>query len=112
MALPRGAVGWSAVCDCGISCSYSLTFLLYQTKRKNPLVYKGLINRLPYAYLSEPSLQFDFVILVAGFRSRQSQHDHLYKVPFSVPSLHVYGDTDKVIQKGTVNLEIFVRISF
>ena len=52
------------------------------------------------AYLSEPAVQFDFVILVAGFRSRQSQHDHLYKVSFSVPSLHVYGDTDKVIQKG------------
>ena len=27
MALPHGAVDWSAVCDCGISCSYSLTFL-------------------------------------------------------------------------------------
>ena len=26
MALPHGAVGWSAVCDCGISRSYSLTF--------------------------------------------------------------------------------------
>ena len=25
MALPRGAMGWSAVCDCGISLSYSLT---------------------------------------------------------------------------------------
>ena len=24
--LPHGAVGWFAVCDCGISCSYSLTF--------------------------------------------------------------------------------------
>ena len=26
VALPHGAVGWSAVCDCGISWSYSLTF--------------------------------------------------------------------------------------
>ena len=26
VSLPLGAVGWSAVCDCGISCSYSLTF--------------------------------------------------------------------------------------
>ena len=26
VALPRGAVGWSEVCDCGISWSYSLTF--------------------------------------------------------------------------------------
>ena len=27
LLLPRDAVGWSAVCDCGISLSYSLTFL-------------------------------------------------------------------------------------
>ena len=26
MALPHGAVDWSAVCDCAISLSYSLTF--------------------------------------------------------------------------------------
>ena len=26
VALPHGASGWSAVCDCGISWSYSLTF--------------------------------------------------------------------------------------
>ena len=26
VTLHQGAVGWSAVCDCGISCSYSLTF--------------------------------------------------------------------------------------
>ena len=29
LALLHGAVGWSAVCDCGISLSYSLTFLLH-----------------------------------------------------------------------------------
>ena len=27
VALPHGALGWSAVCDCGISLSYSLAFL-------------------------------------------------------------------------------------
>ena len=27
VALPHGAVGWSAVCDCGISGSYSIAFL-------------------------------------------------------------------------------------
>ena len=26
VTVPHGAVGWSAVCDCGISCSYSLNF--------------------------------------------------------------------------------------
>ena len=29
MALPRGAMDLSAVCDCGISCSYSLLFTVY-----------------------------------------------------------------------------------
>ena len=28
VALPRGAMGLSVVCDCGISCSYSLTILI------------------------------------------------------------------------------------
>ena len=28
VALPHGAMGWSAVCDCGISLSYSLAFFL------------------------------------------------------------------------------------
>ena len=28
MALPHSAVGWSALCDCGILWSYSLTFFL------------------------------------------------------------------------------------
>ena len=33
MAFPRGAMGLSAVCDCGISLSYSLTiFIDVQTK--------------------------------------------------------------------------------
>ena len=30
MALSHGAMGWSEVCDCGISRSYSLAFLYYQ----------------------------------------------------------------------------------
>ena len=30
MGLLHDAMGWSAVCDCGISWSYSLTFYLYK----------------------------------------------------------------------------------
>ena len=30
VALPHGAMGWSAVCDSGISCSYSIKFRLHQ----------------------------------------------------------------------------------
>ena len=28
VAIPPGAVGWSALCDCGIPRSYSLTFFI------------------------------------------------------------------------------------
>ncbi|XP_039265729.2 esterase OVCA2-like [Styela clava] len=42
---------------------------------------------------------FKFAILVAGFRSRQSQHEKLYETVITTPSLHVIGDTDQVIQR-------------
>ena len=44
MALPLGAVSWPAVCDCGISCSYSLVFIyiyIYRTLIKP----NGINNR-------------------------------------------------------------------
>ena len=38
VCLPRGAVGWSAVCDCDVFSSYSLTFSCYLLSSilKNP----------------------------------------------------------------------------
>ena len=36
MALPRGATGLSAVCDCGISRSYSLTIFIYLDIKYDP----------------------------------------------------------------------------
>ncbi|XP_075706919.1 esterase OVCA2 isoform X2 [Rhinoderma darwinii] len=45
----------------------------------------------------DPRFQFDFAILVAGFKSRASEHAHFYKGPITVPSLHVFGETDRVI---------------
>ena len=45
-------------------------------------------------------IKFSFVILIAGFKSRQSSHQSLYSSPITIPSLHVFGDTDKVISKG------------
>ena len=35
MTLPHDAVGWSAVCECGISCSYSLTFKDYHGRKNS-----------------------------------------------------------------------------
>ena len=40
MALPRGATGLSAVCDCGISRSYSLTILNTDSKEKANICYR------------------------------------------------------------------------
>ena len=37
-SLPHGAMGLSAVCDCGISCSNSLTIFAIVLKRKRTLV--------------------------------------------------------------------------
>lgn len=42
---------------------------------------------------------FRFAILVAGFRSRSSPHDALYEKKIAIPTLHVFGETDKVIPK-------------
>ncbi|XP_013419337.1 esterase OVCA2-like [Lingula anatina] len=43
--------------------------------------------------------KFDFVMLVAGFKSHSKPHEEIYKIPITCPSLHVFGDTDKVIPK-------------
>lgn len=59
------------------------------------------------------------MIFVAGFRSRQSAHDHLYSRKITIPSLHVFGYTDRVIPKGRqqnmlheVYISIFTQLSF
>ena len=37
---------------------------------------------------------------MAGFKSRSTPHDSLYSKKISIPTLHVFGETDKVIPKG------------
>lgn len=47
---------------------------------------------------------FDFAILVAGFKSHSIQHSSMYSTsnPITMPTLHVFGDTDRVIEKGMI----------
>ena len=63
VALPRGAMGWSAVCDCGISCSYSLACVrcLEQVIPMNVCVW----SLFCYA---EVSVLFSFAIILMGKR--------------------------------------------
>lgn len=47
----------------------------------------------------EPRFRFRFAILVAGFRSACSEHQRFYEptAPVLIPSLHVFGQEDRVI---------------
>lgn len=45
----------------------------------------------------EPEFNFRFAILVAGFRSACTEHDRFYKTTLQIPSLHVFGQEDRVI---------------
>lgn len=47
----------------------------------------------------QAEMWFKFAILVAGFKSKSTPHDVLYSQKISVPTLHVFGNTDKVIEK-------------
>ncbi|KAM4699426.1 esterase OVCA2 [Discoglossus pictus] len=49
--------------------------------------------------------QFDFAILVSGFKSLAYEHTEYYQDPIAVPSLHVFGETDRVIP-GNMSQEL------
>lgn len=51
------------------------------------------------ALREQGSLSFKFAILVAAFKSRSSGHSLYYTEPIACPTLHVFGDTDRVIPK-------------
>ena len=53
VALPHGAMGWSAVCDCGISLSYSLAFFLTLGRLNYAFLQKGLSYKKLYLSNSE-----------------------------------------------------------
>ncbi|KAF7994463.1 hypothetical protein HCN44_003935 [Aphidius gifuensis] len=43
------------------------------------------------------SIKFDFAILISGFKSLCQPHQIYYNEKINLPSLHVYGETDKII---------------
>ncbi|ROT70601.1 UPF0483 protein [Penaeus vannamei] len=43
------------------------------------------------------NFDFKFAMLFAGFCSRSQAHQEIYKEQISLPSLHVFGETDKII---------------
>lgn len=48
----------------------------------------------------ELNFSFRFAILVSGFRSRLSPHTYFYKTKQTIATLHVIGETDRIVEKG------------
>ncbi|XP_068238056.1 esterase OVCA2 [Palaemon carinicauda] len=45
------------------------------------------------------SYSFKFAIFISAFKSRSVPHQYLYGEKITIPTLHVFGETDQVIQK-------------
>ncbi|KAI8743701.1 ovarian cancer-associated gene 2 protein [Biomphalaria glabrata] len=56
-----------------------------------------LVSMLCLLQQKEQKNWFKFAVLVAGFKSRSSNHDIFYLHQAAIPSLHVYGETDRII---------------
>jgi hypothetical protein len=55
-------------------------------------LYQVILLELPFS--------FRFAILVSGFRSRLSPHAHFYETKQNVATLHIIGETDRIVEKG------------
>ncbi|XP_057325571.1 esterase OVCA2 [Microplitis mediator] len=47
--------------------------------------------------LADPLIKFDFAIMISGFKSLCEPHAVFYDEKFNLPTLHVYGETDRII---------------
>ncbi|XP_036362320.1 esterase OVCA2 isoform X2 [Octopus sinensis] len=68
----------------GFSQGASLVSLLCGLREQNP----------------DGDLKFSFAIMVASFKSKSLQHQSLYEQKVTIPTLHVFGETDRVIPKS------------
>ena len=48
------------------------------------------------------NFSFKFAILVSGFKSRLAPHSHFFQVKKTIPTLHVIGETDRIVEKGKI----------
>jgi len=45
-------------------------------------------------------IEFDFAIMISGFKSLCAPHANYYDEKIDTPSLHIYGENDQVIPIG------------
>ena len=48
---------------------------------------------------------------MAAFKSRSSGHSIYYTEPITCPTLHVFGDTDRVIPKGMYSAGGYFKVA-
>lgn len=53
-----------------------------------------------YCLLVVLQIEYDFAILISGFKSLCAPHAKYYDEEIVMPSLHVYGENDQVIPTG------------
>ena len=53
-----------------------------------------------FVYVSDARFKFRFALLCAGFKSKSTKHAKYYDTQISCPSLHIFGESDKVIAGG------------
>lgn len=46
-------------------------------------------------------IKFNFAIMAGGFKSQSLPHLKYYSDQLTLPSMHIFGDTDKIIPTGT-----------
>lgn len=55
-------------------------------------------------------IEFNFAILISGFKSLCKPHKMYYDEKISLPTLHVYGEGDKIIPTGKKLMNILIKI--
>lgn len=51
-------------------------------------------------YFTVLHIEFDFAIVISGFQSLCTSHVTYYNEKMSIPTLHIYGETDQIIPTG------------
>jgi hypothetical protein len=59
----------------------------------------GLLTGMRQASVDQPNntIDFDFAVMVGGFKNDAPRHAELYEHMFTVPSLHIIGSSDVII---------------
>lgn len=95
-----------------------VSILCAMMKRKSKKFGKYIVKKLKktiYIYMIDffivLQIEFNFAIMISGFKSLCAPHAKYYDEKIDVPSLHIYGENDQVIPTG-VKLQLLFSYSY